>query len=522
VRVWREAPLWLRLVTSLLLLAALALLVNGLVGTRLLRGYLVQQVDGDLAAAIRSASIVELPDVEFPTPYYLALLDADAGVVGEIRSGLLGSHKPDLSELTHDEAMEREGRAFTVDTLSGPGNWRVLAVTRTYRDVSGPHDITVALATSLDDVDDTVRQLRFINLLVGVFVLGGLAVAGYAMVRSALRRLEEMERTAGAIAGGDLARRVVDADASTEVGRLGLALNVMLDQIETAFREGQASEGRAVESEARMRQFVADASHELRTPLTSIRGFAELYRQGAASDPAATADLLGRIEGEATRMGVLVDDLLLLARLDQQRPLARAPVDLVALARDATDAARLVARDREITLVTGEESLVVTGDEARLRQVVGNLVDNALTHTPAGTPVEVRVTTERIADRGGSGGGGRGEGRGGPPGREGRGEDREEEREAGGGADDGGDAARPRDRAVLAVRDEGPGLTPEQSARVFERFYRTDAARSRPGGGAGLGLSIVAAIAAAHGGWAEVDSTPGEGTTFRVVLPRGA
>jgi two-component system OmpR family sensor kinase len=488
MRVWREAPLWLRLVTSLLLLAALALLVNGLVGASLLRGHLVEQVDGDLAAAVRSAGIAELPDVEFPTPYYLALLGPDGNVVGELRSGLLGDHKPDLSGLTLDETIEQEGQPFSVDAQSGPGRWRVVAIPRTYRDVAGLHDVTVALATRLDDVDATVRQLRSINLLVGLFVLGGLAVAGYAMVRSALRRLEEMEQTAGAIAGGDLTRRVVDADPSTEVGRLGQALNVMLDQIETAFRERQASEGRALESEARMRQFVADASHELRTPLTSIRGFAELYRHGAAHDLTATADLLGRIEGEATRMGVLVDDLLLLARLDQQRPLASAPVDLVALARDAAEAARIRARDREITLVA-DDKVVVTGDEARLRQVVGNLVDNALTHTPAGTPVEVRVNREE-AVRGRAGGRGRDGGR----------EDR-------------------RPSAVLAVRDEGPGLTPEQAERVFERFYRTDAARSRPGGGAGLGLSIVAAIAAAHGGRAEVDSTPGEGTTVRVVLP---
>jgi two-component system OmpR family sensor kinase len=224
-----------------------------------------------------------------------------------------------------------------------------------------------------------------------------------------------------------------------------------------------------------MRQFVADASHELRTPLTSIRGFAELYRQPTMTDRAAIADALRRIEDEAKRMGLLVDDLLLLARLDQQRPFATDPVDLVGVARDATDAARVVAQDRAIDLTAPDDPVVVLGDDGRLRHLVTNLVDNALRHTPAGTPVEVAVG--RVERHG-------------------------------------------RDWAELTVADHGNGLTPEQAGRVFERFYRTDAARSRKGpSGAGLGLSIVKAIALAHGGTAEVDAAPGQGATFRVLLP---
>jgi two-component system, OmpR family, sensor kinase len=467
---WRRAPLWLRLVTSLLALAALALLINGLVGVRLLRGYLLGKVDEDLAHVVENPRPALFPEAvnELPTPYYLALLDAEGELLNELEPLFYDQPPPEISGLSLDDATDRDGRPFTVDATSGRGNWRAVAI------ASENDQTTVVLATSLADVDATVARLSSINLLVGLCVLGGLALAGYGIVRSALRRLVEMEQTAGAIARGDLSQRVVDADPATEVGRLGQALNAMLDQIETAFRGREASEARAVHSEARMRQFVADASHELRTPLTSIRGFAELYRHGAMADPSATADLLGRIEDEATRMGLLVDDLLLLARLDQQRPLAQAPVDLVALARDATDAARVVAQDRDVEMVAPVDSLLVIGDETRLRHVVTNLVDNALTHTPAGTPVEVDVRRQEH---------------------------------------DG------HDWAALEVRDHGLGLTREQAERVFERFYRTDAARSRPGGGSGLGLSIVAAIAAAHGGRAEVDTAPGEGATFRVLLP---
>jgi two-component system OmpR family sensor kinase len=230
-----------------------------------------------------------------------------------------------------------------------------------------------------------------------------------------------------------------------------------------------------------MRQFVADASHELRTPLTTIRGFAELYRQGAAREPAETEALLKRIEDEASRMGLLVEDLLLLARLDEERPLSVAPLDLRVIANDAVIAARAVAPDRDIALeLERDEALTVNGDESRLRQVVGNLVTNALTHTPAGTAVALRLGV------------------------------------------DGSDA-------LIEVADAGPGLTEEQAQRVFERFYRVDKARTRraaasapavtPHSGTGLGLAIVAALVAVHNGTVSVHSTLGGGATFQVRLP---
>ena len=373
------------------------------------------------------------------------------------------------------------GEAVTVPATGGDGRWRVAV--QPLRDGSG----SVVVAASLDGVDGTIRQLRLIDLVVSVVVLAVLAGVGVVIVRASLRPLVEIEQTARAIAAGDLTRRVPDRDPRTEVGRLGRALNTMLAQIESAFGARAASEASARRSEEaarrsedRMRRFVADASHELRTPLTTIRGFAELYRQGGSRDPAELDRLMRRIEDQAARMGLLVEDLLLLARLDQQRPLDRHPVDLLALAADAVHDARAVAPDRRIELVLGgengdrETALVVLGDDQRLRQVLANLVNNALTHTPAGSPVEVRVGASTLDGRPG---------------------------------------------AAVEVVDHGPGLAPGQAERVFERFYRADPARSPADGGTGLGLSIVAALVAVHGGTVGVDTVPGRGARFRVVLP---
>jgi two-component system OmpR family sensor kinase len=222
-----------------------------------------------------------------------------------------------------------------------------------------------------------------------------------------------------------------------------------------------------------MRRFVADASHELRTPLTAIRGFAEFYRQGAARSPAETDRLIGRIEDSASRMGLLVEDMLLLARMDRQRPLERRPVDLLAVAADAVHEARVIAPDRHVELsVHGDVAYQVLGDEPRLRQVLGNLLANALTHTPDGTPVEVRLSTGALAEI---------------------------------------------PVVICEVTDQGPGLASDEASRIFERFYRADAARSQ--GGTGLGLAIVAALVASHGGTVEVDTAPGQGATFRIALP---
>jgi two-component system OmpR family sensor kinase len=462
----------------MLLLATVGLTLTGIFGARLLRGYLVDRVDEQLATAVEAVTAERDPfsagmppeEQVVPSQFDLTLLDDD-GAPYDSHPSTLTSSAPDLPEITPAEAARNDARPFTVDAIRGGGSWRAVALP--LRGDAG----SLVIATSLDDVDNTVNHLVQIDLIVGLAVLAGLAVAGYSLVRTALAPLTEIEQTAAAIGRGDLGRRVPDYDARTEMGRLSRALNAMLEQIERAFRDRSASEATARRSEQRMRRFVADASHELRTPLTSIRGFAELHRQGAVTDPAQVSGLLARIEDEATRMGLLVDDLLLLARLDQERPLRQTAVDLRGVVEDAATAARATAPDRVIGVEVerqAEGPLVVPGDDARMRQVVTNLVDNALAYSPPGTPVTLRLSR---TTRGASA------------------------------------------LAAIEVADTGPGLTPDQAERVFERFYRTDAARSRAHGGTGLGLSIVAAITAAHGGTVELDTAPGEGATFRVLLP---
>jgi two-component system OmpR family sensor kinase len=276
-----------------------------------------------------------------------------------------------------------------------------------------------------------------------------------------LRPLGAIEATAAAIAAGDLSRRVERAEPRTEVGRLGLSLNAMLGQIESAFRARE-------QSEAKLRRFVADASHELRTPLAAVRAYAELFGRGAAQRPADLARSMSGITREAERMSLLVDDLLLLARLDEGRPLEQAPVDLAELIGEAVDAARVLEPARPIDVIV--QPATVAGDRARLRQVIDNLLANVRTHTPAQTPVTLSL-----------------------------------KQTAG--------------QVELRVADQGPGLGPEQAAHVFERFYRVDDSRTRASGGVGLGLSIVAAIAHAHGGSARAEPTPGGGATFIVTLP---
>jgi two-component system OmpR family sensor kinase len=317
------------------------------------------------------------------------------------------------------------------------------------------------VASSLHDVDATLHRLFLIELFVTLAVLAALVLLALWVVRIGLRPLREIEQTAAAIGAGDLSRRVDRAEPSTEIGRLGLALNAMLGQIETAFRAREASE-------ARLRRFVADASHELRTPLAAVRAYAELFRRGAASRPDDLERAMGGIGRESERMSLLVDDLLLLARLDEGRPLEREPVRFEEVVGEAVETARTVDPSRPVEL--DASPAVVLGDRDRLRQVVDNLLSNVRSHTPADSPTHVRV-------------------------------------------------GRNGTNAVLEVEDSGPGLSDEELEQVFERFHRGDPSRTRSTGGVGLGLSIVSAVAEAHGGSASARSTPGTGTTFVVTLP---
>jgi signal transduction histidine kinase len=558
-----RTSLRVKLITALLALVAIALAVISVASVTVFSNYQVQQASQQLA------SLYEQAQAQLQAPRGLQYAEAGVGYVsgawpyleaqvptGKSLSSVAAGQPPDTvpSSLpnvpTSNSSWLRVNAARIVDlpAISGGDNWRVIVA---------PYSITVPLldgtsrtetgtlivGVDLGDINAALNHLAGIELIVSVIIMVGLAIVGVAIVRASLRPLTDIEETAEAIAAGDLSRRVPDADPGTEVGRLGESLNSMLTQIETSFHAREQSEAAARRSEERMRQFVADASHELRTPLTAMRGYAEYYRQrgglgqdtttgqesttgqagsrasagtaipvgeaakagsahaqdtaaekATADKPAAretsaafagngnsplTSDDLDRImlrvEQESARMGVLVEDMLLLARLDQQRPIERRPVDLLTLAADAVQDARMIAPERTIELTVGSgAAFLVLGDEVRLRQVIGNLMSNALTHTPEGTPVEVRILSGMLHSTPG---------------------------------------------LVLEVADEGPGLRASQAERVFERFYRADQARTRKAGGAGLGLAIVAALVAAHGGTVAVDSTPGHGATFRITLP---
>ncbi|MGI5221665.1 sensor histidine kinase [Nocardia sp. CA-290969] len=462
-------PLRVTLVLALVALAAVGLLASGVAVTSALRNALIDRVDQQLDEAAHGWARPGGPRPPIPLPgepgrerppvkFYTRVQDSGGRMfLQDDRNGA-----PDLPDDL------RPGTFTTGSTGGDSGEWRV----KYTENAQG----TSLVALRLDETEAIVERLIVLQLVIGVVVLAALAVAAYFVIRRSLRRLEQVEEIAADIAAGDLHRRVPMRPTNTEVDRLARSLNTMLAQIQRGFAATEASEEAARRSEEKMRRFVADASHELRTPLTTIKGFAELYRQGATGD---TDMLLDRIERESKRMGLLVEDLLMLARLDAERPVEYAPVDLLALASDAVHSARAVAatqgntdtRSIGLEVRPGSGTAEVPGDAARLRQVLANLLNNALVHTPPDAAVTVRLTPRA-------------------------------------------------DEVLLEVADTGPGMVREQAERVFERFYRVDDSRSRGSGGSGLGLSIVQALVAAHGGTVEVDSVPGRGTTFMVRLPR--
>jgi two-component system OmpR family sensor kinase len=449
------------------LLVALTSLVAAVLGTTLLRSYLLSRSDSQLRDFATVASrIVERQQLQpagssrsqaLPTQFLVEVIGADGQV--QVAGGPLGS----ANGLRLSAAQL--GETGTPFTAAG-GSWRVLVEP----EPGGAH---LVIAYSLGDLNSTVTRLELADALAGGAAIVLLAGIGLPLVRASLAPLARIEATAAAIAGGDLSRRIDHPAGNTEVGRLAEALDVMLASIEAAYLARADGEARALRSQKRMRRFTADASHELRTPLTSVRGLAEYgLQQGDAASREELLRLMGLIAGESGRMGRLVDDLLLLARFDAGRPLDRRPVDLASLAAEAVQRARMVAPGRPVTLEAAEP-VIVDGDEGRLAQVIDNLIGNAIQHTPPGSPVTVAV-------------------------------------------------AASADHAELTVADRGPGMTAEQASRVFERFYRTDDARTRTRGGTGLGLAIAASLAAAHGGEITVDTAPGHGAAFRLRLPQAA
>ena len=444
-----------RLLTGMAAIAAV-LAIAAVFITRTTEQHLVAQVDTQLERANipRGPRPGGAPGNERFSNLYVGYFDDDDRLITIVEPRLAGtvSHPDVPAGRAHAAARTHE--AFTVSGESG-GRYRVVA----FPERTG---LTVVMALPLNDVDDAVGRLIAVEVAATTFVLTVLGLVAWWVIRLGVRPIKQMTETASAIAAGELSHRVPDVAVGTEAGELGVALNQMLGRIEEAFDD-------RTRSEERLKQFVADASHELRTPITTIRGYAELYRNGGLRQRDELDEALRRTEQESIRMGGLVDDLLQLARLDQGRPLARERVDISALARDAARDAQAVDPERSIT-VDADGALVVSGEEARLRQVLANLLTNALVHTEPGTPVVVRV-------------------------------------------------GRVGDDAVLEVIDRGAGMSRVVAERAFERFFRADPSRSRHRGGTGLGLAIVDATVAAHGGTVALDTAPGAGTTVRVALP---
>jgi two-component system OmpR family sensor kinase len=492
LRAWRRWTIRARLVVVVALLAGLALVVADGAGLYQLHSNLLHRVDQQLLAGAAGYGDTtprgfSEPDPTGTRPRFLRPISPGVRITFYSGDGTVernygdpgGDGLPDLGGFAQVKE-HAGGPPYTVGARSGGDSWRAIVRPRG----TG----YVAVAISLGQIEATQRTLLGIDTAVGVLMLLLLGLVAASVVRLGLAPLTAMQNTAKAIAAGDLSRRVDDPDPHTETGRLGIAFNAMLARIESALAARTASE-------RRLRQFLADASHELRTPLTSIQGFAELYRRGGAPPGPALDEAMTRIEAEAGRMAVLVADLLQLARLDEERPLERHPVDLLAITVDAVRDAHARVPGRFVSIdcdwpEDDEAPPTVSGDEARMRQVVTNLLANAVQHTPADAKIAVRV------------------GRGTPV-------DREPVTVA-----VGNEPARPV--VVLEVCDTGPGLTAEQAERVFERLYRADPSRQRASGGAGLGLAIVAAIVTAHDGRVELRTRPGAGATFRVLLPAGA
>jgi two-component system, OmpR family, sensor kinase len=470
-----------RLLVSVLIVSAIGIAASDFGAIQSLRNFLVGQLDTQLST-ISHATQTQLDragieaqqqntdDTQFrpinplrgvPTTTSVTLLDATGTVIGQLggdlAGGVVGS---EFSSFTTAKVLATNGKPFTFRATRDT-HYRVIAT------VLPSQQGSVLVSSSLESVNRTLAELASLFLLISLIVLLLIALLARTFIRISLKPLSEVEVTAAAIADGDLSARLPDANEKTEVGKLATSLNRMLGRIEESFSV-------RVESESKLRRFVADASHELRTPLTAIRGFAELHRQGAVSGEEKTKELIGRIEKESIRMGSLVEDLLLLARMDQSPELAKDPIDLNELIHEVVASASAAGPDHPITVSLGDAEHFILGDSTRIHQAVANLLANARTHTPTGTPITVTV-------------------------------------------------AESEQEVTVTVADNGPGLSEADQARVFERFFRADTSRARTKGeGSGLGLSIVDAVMKAHGGTVTLQSELGRGAAFTLHFPISA
>jgi two-component system OmpR family sensor kinase len=474
-----------RLTLGVVLLSAMGFLASDVAAQTLMRSYLTQQMDSELLSvaggsfprveragiareargnqsddegAKKDARAVPLQSV--PSSISLTLIGPAGIVLGQIGGDLNSTEITSyLQSITPEQVIERANQPFTIEAPQS--DFRVIA----QRLPTGLGIVVVA--QSFEDIDRTLLRLQGLFILIGLVMILFIALASRKVITVGLRPLATVEATAERIAEGDLTARLPDLKPNTEVGRLVNTLNTMLGRIEESFSA-------RVESESKLRRFVADASHELRTPITAIRGFAELHRQGAVTGEEKTKELIGRIENESKRMGSLVEDLLLLARLDQSRQMKSEPVNLSKLVSDAVESARAAGPNHPVNFNKSDDEIYALGDNDRIHQVVANLLANARTHTPVGTKIDVSIIQ-------------------------------------------GEDGVR------IRIADNGPGLSEKDQAQIFERFYRADASRVRTDGeGTGLGLSIVEAVMRAHAGQVSVESELGKGATFTLFFPLSA
>jgi len=480
---FRQWSLRNRLLLATVVVAAIGIGASDFAANAELRGFLIRQVDSQLASVANSTlsrlvragiapngddgtsgsgtatpfrAVSPLRGV--PTATSLTLLDPSGEILGQVGGDIsTGGSQATFSGMTLAQVAATKGKAFTVHTENPRTSTRAVAYVL-------PSNLgSVVIAVSLTSVERTLQELSFLFLLISLAVLLLIGLISRWLITLSLKPLLEVEVIAAAIAGGDLSARLPEIHPATEIGRLTKSLNTMLGRIEESFQQKN-------ESESKLRRFVADASHELRTPLTAIRGFAELHRQGAVTGEEKTKELVGRIEKESIRMGSLVEDLLLLARMDEARPHTLEPVDLTHLIEESVASALAAGPDHPIE-VDVPADLYVLGDTKRIHQALGNLLANARTHTPSGTLIKVSAATNEI-------------------------------------------------ETTIAVKDSGPGLSESDQIRIFERFFRVDPSRARHAGeGSGLGLSIVDAVMKAHGGTVSVDSEIGKGSTFTLHFP---
>lgn len=465
----------------MLVLATIAIGASDFAATNSLRSFLISQADTQLnevvqtsllrldRAGIASEASNEDDDKNtlrplrplggVPTTTAVTLLDLEGNVVGQVGGQFANSIDiKEFHKLTPDEIVLRKGKPFTIPGADGQPDIRAIA--RILPSGIG----SVVISVALDSVDKTLRGLKGIFFLISLLVLLIIAIVARYLIKLSLKPLSKIQETAASIADGDLSARLPEVNPGTEVGRLTGSLNTMLSRIEESFAI-------RTESESKLRRFVADASHELRTPLTAIRGFAELHRQGAVTGEEKTKELISRIEKESLRMSSLVEDLLLLARLDQSRELTIDPVDINHLVNEAVASARAASPGFEITVTTASDEVFVLGDSMRIHQALANLLANARTHTPVGTKIDVDVSQDDVETR-------------------------------------------------ISVSDNGPGLSQSDQERIFERFFRADPSRARVSGeGSGLGLAIVDAVMKAHDGSVEVKSELGNGAIFTLHFP---